>query len=350
MAYSLEDFSYHLPSELIAQKPMKPRDRSRLLLLNRLTGALEHRHFYELVDYLRPGDLLVLNNSRVFPARLIGHKETSGGEIEIFLLHHLSEKKWECLVKGRVREGLRVVLDKNLIATLLKNNQDGTWQLAFNQAGSKFLNLIERIGQVPLPPYIKRGRGLRGDRNDYQTIFADKNQAGSVAAPTAGLHFTKNLLKKIKARGIKIGYITLHVGLGTFAPVKVQKIEEHRMHRELVIVAPELIKEILKTKQAGGRVVAVGTTTCRSLEALDWPKIKKQTKIGKQRFWTDIFIYPGYQFKVVDALITNFHLPKSTLLMLVSALAGKKRIDQAYRVAVAQKYRFFSYGDAMFIY
>lgn len=358
--YQTADFDYNLPSELIAQKPMRPRDHSRLLLLNKKSGVLEHRHFYNLIDYLKPGDLLVLNNSKVFPARLIGHKKQSGGQVEIFLHQPRKEKLrkssskeniWECLVGGRVREKLEIEFpNSSLIALLIKNNQDGTWQVSFNLTGQKFWSALNKIGQVPLPPYIKRSKQLAGDKNDYQTVFADKNKIGSAAAPTAGLHFTKDLLKKIKASGVRIQYVTLHVGLGTFAPVKTEKIIDHKMHQEFAAVKSEVIKEILQTKKQGGRVIAVGTTSCRTLESLNWKKLKKDSEIKDQTFWTDIFIYPGINLKIVDALITNFHLPKSSLIMLVSALAGKEKIDKAYQVAVTQKYRFFSYGDAMFIY
>ncbi|MFA5024356.1 MAG: tRNA preQ1(34) S-adenosylmethionine ribosyltransferase-isomerase QueA [Patescibacteria group bacterium] len=346
--YSVSDFDYHLPLELIAQKPIRPRDHSRLLLLNKKTGALEHRYFYDLVDYLKPGDLLVLNNSKVFPARLIGQKKETGGAVEVFLHHKLSKNVWECLLKGKINEGLVIKFTnkffQGLEAKVVENNNDGTWQVKFNLSGQKFWSVINKIGQVPLPPYIKRNSQLVSDKNSYQTVFADNHRVGSVAAPTAGFHFTKSLLKKIRARGVKIRYVTLHVGLGTFAPVKTEKIREHKMHRELAAVSSKTIRDILNTKKAGGRVIAVGTTSCRTLESANLEKPADQT------FWTDIFIYPGYKFKVVDALITNFHLPKSTLLMLVSALADKPAIDRAYQEAISEKYRFFSYGDAMFIY
>lgn len=358
--YQTKDFNYNLPNELIAQKPIRPRDHSRLLLLNKKTGALEHRHFYNLVDYLKPGDLLILNNSKVFPARLIGHKKISGGQVEIFLhqpreegskKNSTKENIWECLIGGRVREGLEIeFVNSKLKALLIKNNQDSTWQVSFNLSGQKFWLALNKIGEVPLPPYIKRSEQLAADKNNYQTIFADKNKIGSAAAPTAGLHFTAPLLKKIKASGVRIKYVTLHVGLGTFAPVKTEKIIDHKMHSELATIKAETIKEILRTRERGGRVIAVGTTSCRTLESLDLEKIKKEKEIKDQIFWTNIFIYPGISFKIVDALVTNFHLPKSSLIMLVSALAGKERVDKAYQVAITQKYRFFSYGDAMFIY
>lgn len=343
--YKVADFDYHLPSELIAQKPVRPRDHSRLLVLDKKNGRLEHQHFYDIVDYLKPGDLLVLNNSQVFPARLIGHKTETGGVVEIFLHRKIDGGKtgdvWECLVGGRVKVGT-VVDFPGLRATIVENNEDGTWQVKFNLAGAKFFRTINKIGEVPLPPYIKRSKQLASDKDNYQTVFADKQKIGSAAAPTAGLHFTKSLLKKIKARGVRITYVTLHVGLGTFAPVKTDRIKDHKMHSEFAEISARAVAAVLKTKRSGGRVIAVGTTSCRTLESADWRK-------RGQSFWTDIFIYPGYDFNIVDALITNFHLPKSTLIMLVSALAGKKNIDRAYREAVKRKYRFFSYGDAMLI-
>ncbi len=342
--YQLKDFNYHLPSELIAQQPIRPRDHSRLLLLNKKTGQISHQHFYNIIDYLKPGDLLVLNNSKVFPARLIGHKQFSGGKIEVFLHHKLSRNTWECLLGGRAKEGLVINFLLNLQAEVIKNNQDGTWQIKFNLVGDKFWQVINKIGLVPLPPYIKRNKKQSDDRKNYQTTFANPKKIGSVAAPTAGFHFTPALLKKIKDQGVKISQVTLHVGLGTFAPVKVEKIKDHKMHSEFMEINSQTIKEILATKKRGGRIIALGTTSCRALESLNLKELTTQS------FWTNIFIYPGYQFRLVDALITNFHLPKSSLLMLVSALADKKRIGQAYQEAILQKYRFFSYGDAMFIY
>ncbi len=347
------DFDYHLPPELIAQEPIRPRDRSRLLLLDKTSGAIEHRHFFEIVDQLHPGDVLVLNDSKVFPARLLGHKQETGGAIEIFLHKKIKSAEWECLVGGRVKEGLKIAFPKSVLtATILKNNQDGTWQAGFNLSGDKFWRAIERIGLVPLPPYIKRDHKTARDKQSYQTVFADPQKIGSAAAPTAGLHFTESLLKKIKAKGVKIETVTLHVGLGTFAPVKTEKITEHKMHSEFAEISARTVRAILAAKEDGRRIVAVGTTSCRTLESADWGKFAAQMKshsLKPQSFWTDIFIYPGYKFKVVDALITNFHLPKSTLLMLVSALAEKRHIDEAYKQAVSNGYRFFSYGDAMFI-
>jgi len=348
----LKDFDYNLPPDLIAQKPALPRDHSRLLLLNRKTGATSHKHFYDLPDYLRAGDVLVLNNTKVFPARLLGYKKETGGGVEVFLLRVLYGNLWECLARGRVKEGAALKFKGGLEARVMKNNQDGTWQVKFNLGGQKFWRVVGRIGLVPLPPYIKRAQPAASDKQNYQTVFADPHRRGSVAAPTAGLHFTKALLKKIKARGVKIVYVTLHVGLGTFAPVKVENIKEHKMHVEWAEINAAAAAVIMKARKEGRRVIAVGTTSCRTLESARWPagKTRRPAKINKQSFWTGIFIYPGYRFKVTDALVTNFHLPKSTLLMLVSALAGKRSIDRAYKAAVSQKYRFFSYGDAMFIY
>ncbi len=346
----VKDFDYNLPLELIAQKPAKPRDHSRLLLLDKKTGKLEHKYFYNIVEYLQPGDLLVLNNSKVFPARLIGHKKDSGGEVEIFLHQKKDENIWECLLRGRIKEGLVIIFPRKLQAEVVKNNNDGTWLIKFNLSGDKFWQTINKIGEVPLPPYIKRDKQLAIDKNNYQTVFAAKNKVGSAAAPTAGLHFTNDLLKKIQAKGVKVVYVTLHVGLGTFAPVKTENILDHKMHSEFIEVSAQTIKAVLAAKKAKRRVIAVGTTSCRSLESLDWEKISQGDKIKKQLLWSNIFIYPSYKFKVLDALITNFHLPKSTLFMLVSAFARQNQIKSAYQEAIGQRYRFFSYGDAMFIY
>lgn len=360
MPYLLSDFDYYLPSSFIAQKPARPRSSSRLLLLSKTSGQIKHRIFSDLVSELRAGDVLVLNNSRVFPARLLGHKIESGGAVEIFLHRKLKTKNkqdiWECLIGGRVHVGTIIELKslKNqtikLRAEILKNNGDGTWQVIFEAHGKQFFKIINQIGIIPLPPYIKRPKQQASDRDNYQTVFSDKRHLGSVAAPTAGLHFTKRQLSEIKAHGVKIISLTLHVGLGTFAPVKVDILKNHQMHSEFACVSATTIYQVLAAKKEGRRVIAVGTTSCRALESLDWSKLAKNKKLLTQRFWTNIFILPGYQFQVVDALITNFHLPKSTLLMLVSALAGKQKIDKAYREAMATNYRFFSYGDAMFIY
>jgi len=361
----LKDFDYHLPLDLIAQKPVRPRNHSRLLLLDKKNKKIYHRHFFDLPQYLRPSDILVLNNSKVFPARLQARRVATGGQLEIFL-HHADNKAlstkeniWECLIGGRAREGLEIFFDKNTVkplsAVILKDNKNGTWQVKFNLTGRNFWRAVNELGEVPLPPYIKRSRQLFSDRNNYQTVFASNRQIGSAAAPTAGLHFTDKELRQIKMMGVKIVFVTLHVGLGTFAPVKTENIQEHKMHSEFASISSATLKTILKAKQAGGRIIAVGTTSCRTLESLDWVILNKQFDsqpklIQGQSFWTDIFIYPGYKFKIVDALITNFHLPKSTLIMLISALAGRPLITTAYRLAISKKYRFFSYGDAMFIY
>jgi len=354
MSLLLEDFTYNLPLELIAQKPLRPRDHSRLLLLNKESGGLEQKHFFDICNYLQTGDVLVLNNSKVFPARLFGRKKISGGKVEIFLLKKIKRNNWECLLRGNVKEGVEIELTKKLWAKVLVNNQDETWQLEFNLSGDKFWSIINKIGETPLPPYIKRREKDKKDKVNYQTVFANNNKVGSAAAPTAGFHFTKKLLDKVKAKGVDVLEITLHVGLGTFLPIKTGNIKEHKMHSEFIEIKSSVIKKLIKAKKEGRRIVALGTTSCRALESLDWSKIIKDEnqdkQITSQSFWTDIFIYPGYKFKIVNALITNFHLPKSTLLILIMALAGEENIKKAYCLAVKEKYRFFSYGDAMFIY
>jgi S-adenosylmethionine:tRNA ribosyltransferase-isomerase len=365
----VSDFDYNLPSSLIAQEPTSQRDACRLLFLAKKDGRTSHGHFSDIVEYLKPGDLLVLNNSKVFPARLQGYKEKTGGELEVFLHQSISagaksptnlkgqinkENIWEVLIRGRAREGGIIIFPQGLRATIIKNEGGGVWLVRFNFVTAKFWRVVNKIGLVPLPPYIKRRAGVEtSDKKNYQTVFAAKDKLGSAAAPTAGLHFTKKILKKIASRGVEIASVTLHVGLGTFAPLKTEKISEHQMHRELVFLEPTVIKKILAAKTAGRRIVAVGTTSCRVLESLAAKLSAAPAEFltfKEQSFWTDIFIRPGYQFKLTDALITNFHLPKSTLLMLVSALAGKKNIDVAYQDAIKANYRFFSYGDAMFIY
>jgi S-adenosylmethionine:tRNA ribosyltransferase-isomerase len=362
--YSLSDFDYTLPDELIATHPASPRDSSRLLVLDKETGKTEHRLFSDIVEYLNEGDVLVLNDSKVIPARLFGFKEDSGGKVEVLLHKKVSSNEWECLLGGRVHERLRLSFQVSgkgflkagskgkdiLSADILKNNNDGTWLVKFSLSGAKFFKAVERIGQMPLPPYIvaqiKGKEGRRKDKSSYQTVFADDKKAGSVAAPTAGLHFTPRLLSKIKKKGVKISKITLYVGMGTFAPVKTEDISKHKMHAEWVEVGKSAIGNLQSAIRERRRVIAVGTTSCRSLEAC-FSNLPAKGRDFKA--WVDIFITPGYKFKVVDALITNFHQPKSTLMMLVSALAGKKNIDQAYREAIKKKYRFYSYGDAMFI-
>lgn len=359
---SLEDFNYNLPSELIAQKPASKRDACRLLVLEKDSGEIGHYKFFDIKNFLKAGDLLVLNESKVFPARLVGNKKDSGGEVEIFLHHQISdinnesdENIWEVLVRGRVKPGLKIVFLNGLEAEIIKKDNE-ICLASFNISAKNFFPLLDKIGQIPLPPYIKRTRKQKtNDREDYQTVFASNKNIGSVAAPTAGLHFTEELLKDLQSMGIVIAKISLHVGLGTFAPVKVDNVFEHKMHKEFVSIDNLEADKILLAKKEGRRIIAIGTTACRAIES--WAKgfasysplleKKPDTHIS---FWTDIFIYPGYKFALTDALITNFHLPKSTLLMLVSALAGKEKIDKAYQVAVEEKYRFFSYGDAMFIY
>jgi S-adenosylmethionine:tRNA ribosyltransferase-isomerase len=378
MKIKLSDFNYLLPKELIAQNPANPRDHSRLLVLDKKSGRIEHKHFYDIVDFLHKGDLLVLNNSKVFPARLIGHKHLTGGRLEIFLLHKkhdqdFSEKKdvdrWICLVGGRGgKPGLKIEFNQKLSAMITQNNQDGSYEIEFNQAGKNLMREIEKIGHVPLPPYIKREllKADQKDKQSYQTIYANDQKSGSVAAPTAGLHFTRKLLDKLKQKGVQIEYVTLHVGLGTFAPVKTEDVTMHKMHAECVELNKKTIEKIFKAKREGRRIIAVGTTSVRTLEAMEaelgirnWKleikeKRKENNRVDYRRqnnlyFQTSIFIYPGYKFKIIDGMITNFHLPKSTLLMLVSALAGKQLIGQAYQAAIEQGYRFFSFGDAMLI-
>jgi S-adenosylmethionine:tRNA ribosyltransferase-isomerase len=363
MKHSLNDYDFNLPDDLIATHPAEPRDSSRLLVLDKKTGKIEHKHFFDIIDYLNPGDILVLNNSKVIPARLWAHKKETGGKVEILLHKKLKADVWQCLIGGKVAENLVLALNKDLEAKLLKNNHDGTWDVRFNKSGAALMKAIEKIGEMPLPPYIEKQRAEAGeekiikeDKKEYQTVFADSKKAGSVAAPTAGLHFTPELLKKIKAKGVKVLEITLYVGMGTFAPVKVEDFTKHKMHAEWVEINHEVINQLqiinyLPTGKADKlkikpRVIAVGTTSARSLEAC-WQNLPPAGKDFKA--WVDIFIYPGYQFEIVDAMITNFHLPKSTLLMLVSALAGKKNIDKAYWEAIKRRYRFYSYGDAMFI-
>ena len=335
------DFNYQLPEELIAQTPLERRDGSRLMTLDRNTGAWEHHHFYELPDFLNPGDCLILNDSRVLPARLLGHRPT-GGAVEVLLLRDLGNKCWECLCKPgkKMQPGNEVSFGNGeLTATVKEVREDGNRVVEFKYEGI-FLEVLERLGKMPLPPYIKEELQ---DQERYQTVYSRVN--GSAAAPTAGLHFTQELLDRVTAMGVKIGYVTLHVGLGTFRPVKEDEIEGHEMHSEYCIIPQETADLINETRKNGGRVICVGTTSCRTIES--WAA--EDGTMTASAGWTDIFIYPGYRFKVMDALITNFHLPESTLIMLVSALAGREHILAAYREAVREKYRFFSFGDAMFI-
>lgn len=336
-----KDFWYDLPEELIAQTPLQQRDSSRLLVLDKVSGQMTHRHFYDIVEYLKPGDCLVMNDSRVLPARLLGNRPT-GGAVELLLLKDLGDKKWECLAKpGRKLQVGQQVLFGNgdLTATVCEVTEEGNRIVSFDYEGI-FLEVLERLGKMPLPPYIKEE--LR-DQERYQTVYS--KEVGSAAAPTAGLHFTEDLLDKIREKGIHIAFVTLHVGLGTFRPVKADDISEHHMHSELCTIGDETAEILNMTKENGGRIVCVGTTSCRTLESL----VNEDGTFKAGSKWTDIFIFPGYRFKAMDALITNFHLPESTLVMLVSAFAGRERVLNAYKEAVAQQYRFFSFGDAMFI-
>ena len=336
------DFFYHLPEELIAQTPLQQRDSSRLLTLDRETGEVEHRHFYELPEFLREGDCLVLNNSRVLPARLLGCRMPTGGAVEVLLLKDLGNGLWECLTKpGRkCREGSQLSFgDGALTATVETVLDTGNRLIRFHYEGI-FLEVLERLGKMPLPPYIKEELE---DGERYQTVYSKIN--GSAAAPTAGLHFTEELLQSIRDKGVSVAFVTLHVGLGTFRPVQVDDINDHHMHAEFCMISAETAEILNSTKENGGRIICVGTTSCRTLESFADEKGRFKETSG----WTDIFIYPGYRFKAMDALVTNFHLPESTLVMLVSAFAGRDHVLNAYDIAVQKRYRFFSFGDAMFI-
>ncbi|HRY60154.1 MAG TPA: tRNA preQ1(34) S-adenosylmethionine ribosyltransferase-isomerase QueA [Patescibacteria group bacterium] len=372
----LSDFNYNLPKELIANCHIEPRDHSRLFLYNRNNGKAEHKHFFDIIDYLDAGDVLVFNDTKVFKARIFGKKIT-GGRIEFLLMRPIDSFVWETLVKGKISEGEEVSFENETIARLISKEKDGTCRVGFNKPSEHVFQYLEKYGELPLPPYVNpkvRSSGLLQGRTlgfFYQTIYADK--IGSVAAPTAGFHFTLEMIEKIKAKGIKILHITLHVGPGTFRPVKTEKISEHQMHEEFFEVKKEVWDEIINSKKEGKRIVAVGTTTTRTLEAIaqkfsisnfQFPINDSMINIPDSRFQildskfigsTDIFIYPPYRFQIVDALITNFHLPKSTLLMLVSAFIapgkteGVETIKKLYNIAVEEKYRFFSFGDSMFI-
>ena len=336
------DFYFDLPQELIAQTPIERRDASRLLVLDKETGAWEHRHFFDLPEYLHPGDCLILNDSRVLPARLLGQRLPGGGACEVLLLIDRGDKTWECLVRPgkKMRKGAKLSFgDGQLTAEVTEELPGGNRLVRFDYEGI-FLEVLDRLGKMPLPPYIKEELQ---DRERYQTVYS--KVVGSAAAPTAGLHFTKELLEKVQAMGVGIGYVTLHVGLGTFRPVKEDEITEHEMHSEYCVIPQETADLINRTRANGGRVICVGTTSCRTVESWAEEDGTMQASAG----WTNIFIYPGYRFKVTDALITNFHLPESTLIMLVSALAGREHILAAYEEAVRERYRFFSFGDAMFI-
>ena len=335
------DFWYDLPDELIAQTPLQQRDSSRLLSLDRNSGEIRHRHFYDIIEDLRPGDCLVMNDSRVLPARLLGHRPT-GGAVEILLLRDLGTKQWECLCKpGRkMQVGSRVIFGNGeLAAEVIEVKEDGNRIVRFEYDGI-FLEVLERLGKMPLPPYIKEELS---DQERYQTVYS--RAVGSAAAPTAGLHFTQELLEKIRQKGVQTAFVTLHVGLGTFRPVKADEISDHHMHSELCMINQETADILNATRRSGGRIICVGTTSCRTLESL----VKEDGSFEASSKWTEIFIYPGYHFKAMDGLITNFHLPESTLVMLVSAFAGREHVLHAYEEAVKQRYRFFSFGDAMSI-
>lgn len=336
----VEEFNYKLPENLIGQKPIKPRDQARLLILDKKNGSVEHKIFYNIIDYLKPGDVLVLNNSKVIPARLTGQKinqttKLPTSKIEILLLNNQGSKTWIVLTKGKTKIGQEIIFKNNIKAKIIKPYDYKSWLVKFNCSDKK----IFAIGELPLPPYIKE----KSKPTDYQTIYA--KFIGSVASPTAGLHFTKKLIKKIKQKGVKLEYITLHIGLGTFLPVENKYIQDHQMHSELAIINKKTADNINQAKQSGHRIIAVGTTSLRTLEAFT----SKNGLIKSGKKSVNIFIYPGYKFKIVNSLITNFHLPKSTLLMLVSALADKKLIKKAYQEAIKKEYKFFSFGDAMFI-
>ena len=338
----VDDFDYFLPEELIAQVPIEQRDSSRLLVLDKETGNVEHKHFFDIINYLDKGDTLVLNDTKVLPARLIGVKEETNAVIEILLLKNISGDKWECLVKParRIKEGTIVSFgDGKLKAKCIGCFDEGIRHFELIYSGI-LMEILEELGTMPLPPYIHE---KLEDQSRYQTVYA--KEVGSAAAPTAGLHFTRELLKQIEDKGINICYVTLHVGLGTFRPVSVEKIEEHEMHSEFYSMTKEVADKLNETRKNGGRIIAVGTTSTRTLETI----ANLYGEFRECNGWTNIFIYPGYEFKGIDRLITNFHLPKSTLVMLVSTLAGRENILNAYKIAVDEKYRFFSFGDAMFI-
>ena len=335
------DFWYDLPEELIAQTPLQQRDSSRLLVLDKESGQISHRHFYDILDYLNPGDCLVMNDSRVLPARLLGRRPT-GGAVEVLLLRDLGDKKWECLCKpGRkMQVGNQVIFgDGELTATVVEVQETGNRVIEFQYEGI-FMEVLERLGKMPLPPYIK---AELADQERYQTVYS--REVGSAAAPTAGLHWTPELLEKARQKGVKTAFVTLHVGLGTFRPVQVEDVLNHHMHAELCMISQETAAILNQTKAEGGRIICVGTTSCRTLESL----VNDDGRFEAKSKWTEIFIYPGYTFKAMQGLITNFHLPESTLVMLVSAFASREKILHAYEEAVCERYRFFSFGDAMCI-
>lgn len=339
---NVKDYDYDLPEELIAQDPLEDRSSSRLMVLDRQTGDVEHRHFTDILEYLHPGDCLVINNTKVIPARLFGVKEDTQAKIEVLLLKRKENDIWETLVKPgkKAKPGTKLVFGDGLLtAEVVDVVEEGNRLIQFHYDGI-FEEILDQLGQMPLPPYITH---QLKDKNRYQTVYAKYD--GSAAAPTAGLHFTKELLQKVKDMGVDIAEVTLHVGLGTFRPVKVENVLDHHMHLEFYMVSQEAADKINRAKESGHRVIAVGTTSTRTLEAA----ADENGRLHETSGWTEIFIYPGYQFKVIDALITNFHLPQSTLVMLVSALAGREHVLHAYEIAVKERYRFFSFGDAMLI-
>lgn len=344
----IDDFDYMLPEELIAQKPEKQRDNCRLMIMDRQSRTVDHKHFYDILDYLREGDCLVLNNSKVLPARLFGFKEKTGAKVEFLLIKRIEGDKWETMVKPgkRLKPGDRVSFGEGFCADILDYGEDGTRIVSFDYEGI-FMERLEELGKMPLPPYIER-ESTSSDKEMYQTVYC--KEEGSVAAPTAGLHFTEELLQKAEEKGVKLAYVTLHVGIGTFRPVKCENVEDHHMHFEEYSVSQKAAQTINQTLKSGGRIVSVGTTSTRTLESaayFDEEAGRCLVKAGEGS--TGIFIYPGYTFKIIGALITNFHLPKSTLLMLISAFYDREKILEAYEIAVEEKYRFFSYGDACLI-
>jgi S-adenosylmethionine:tRNA ribosyltransferase-isomerase len=337
---TIHDFDYELPESLIAQTPAEPRDSSRLLALDRRTGAMRHQFFSQILEHIRPGDLLIANDTRVIPARLLGKRADTGGGVEVFLLHRRSQDTWEVLVKPgkKMRPGQKVWFDDSLSCEVQDVTEFGGRVVRFLYEGL-FETVLDRLGETPLPPYIHQ---KLTDPDRYQTVYA--RERGSAAAPTAGLHFTPTLMDKVKKMGADFAFVTLNIGLGTFRPVRIENIAEHVMHREFYSVTPETVERIRETRRRGGRIIAVGTTAVRTLESA-----AASGQLAAGSGWSELFIYPGYEFRVIDALITNFHLPQSTLLMLVSAFAGRENVLAAYREAVRERYRFFSFGDAMFI-
>jgi len=345
----LSDFDYNLPQKFIAQNPVSPRDHSKLMILDKKQQKIEHKYFYNLPDYLQPGDVLVLNDTKVFPARLIGRRQLTGGRVEVFLLKSVgpSSNQWQALIGNRRKSvGQIVEFGRGLTGEIIERLDDSVWQIRFNKSGRALEKLIDQLGQVPTPPYIKiKGQRSKSKKfqDDYQTVYA--KHRGSVAAPTAGFHFTKSLINKLKSRGVQLEFVTLHVGWGTFAPVKSQNVKNHQLHSEFASLNKKTAQRLNQAKKQGRRIIAVGTTATRVLETFS----SKQGAVQANSAEVKVFIYPGYKFKFLDALITNFHLPKSTLLMLVAALVGRKKILRAYQIAQQKSYRFFSFGDGMLI-